>query len=213
MLLSAEMRWFWRNSAPGDLEKWFVAADKHPYKAGGGKSRIDEYLYDPSQIDLGIKKRGGKPGVEVKGRVAGMFETVAIGHFNANVEVWCKWTSNSVDITSKPTIRMEKRRWLRKFDTSASLPVEVELDESEEPVRVPRPTLGCNVELTRLQFGGNETWWTLGFEAFGRLETACKDIQSVAMELTRRNPPELSSGLQTGYPEFISTYGAASGSR
>jgi hypothetical protein len=69
-----------------------------------------------------------------------------------------------------------------------------------------RPTICCNVELTRLQLPNNECWWTLGFEAFGRMETVCEDIRRVGIELTARNSPELSPGIQTGYPQFINQF-------
>src|SRR3982751_1191157 len=37
--------------------------------AGGGRPREDVYLRDDRQAALGIKRRGGRPGVEVKGLV------------------------------------------------------------------------------------------------------------------------------------------------
>jgi hypothetical protein len=69
MQLSAEIRWFWQGAIPGSVEKWFHGGlgSCHP---GGGKPRLDEYLYEQGQVELGLKKRGTKPGIEVKGLIA-----------------------------------------------------------------------------------------------------------------------------------------------
>ena len=66
MLVSAELRWFWRGGVPAAVDAWFW---KREIPAGGGNVRTDEYLVDRSQIELGLKKRGTKPGIEIKGLV------------------------------------------------------------------------------------------------------------------------------------------------
>lgn len=70
MQVSDESRWFWSGSPTERLEEWFRG--KHPdgIPAGGGKERRYDYLRDPDQDELGIKRRGEKPGVEVKGLVS-----------------------------------------------------------------------------------------------------------------------------------------------
>jgi hypothetical protein len=57
----------------------------HPYAPGGGTPppRRDVYLYDPEQTELGIKARGLKPGLEVKGLVALLPDDVPDGPFKA----------------------------------------------------------------------------------------------------------------------------------
>ncbi len=67
MQLSSEIRLFWFNNKPEALERWFLDQDIHRFSAGGGKRRTDVYLRDASQIELGIKTRGEKPRVEIKG--------------------------------------------------------------------------------------------------------------------------------------------------
>jgi hypothetical protein len=66
VLISAEVRWFWRGALPSGLEQWFRSGTPVP---GGGNSREDEYLLDPLQLELGVKNRSGRPGVELKGLI------------------------------------------------------------------------------------------------------------------------------------------------
>src|SRR5947207_3561754 len=115
MQVSAEIRWFWKDVLPPKLEEWFRNAKEKTCAAGGGEPRVDEYLYDLNQIELGLKRRGGKSGVEVKGLV-----TAASGRLNANpfagpIDLWTKWTSEALDLKSDLTVAIEKIRWLRKF--------------------------------------------------------------------------------------------------
>jgi hypothetical protein len=70
MEASAELRWFWQGAEPAALQQWFSDAELHDCAAGGGCLRTDTYLFDPQQAELGIKLRGNKTGVEVKGLVA-----------------------------------------------------------------------------------------------------------------------------------------------
>jgi hypothetical protein len=55
---------------------------------GGGLLRLDEYLSDPNQCELGIKRRGGKKGVEVKGLVTHAEQQLAAGPFVGPIEIW-----------------------------------------------------------------------------------------------------------------------------
>jgi hypothetical protein len=168
MQVSAEARWFWSASAPERLEEWFCG--KHPdgIAAGGGKERRDDYLRDPNQNELGIKRRGEKPGVEVKGLVSSGPTDLSLEPFVGPIEIWSKWTSEALRINPALTIVTRKLRWLRKFDTAHGSPREIEVDEYEK-IQEPLPQNGCNVELTHLTMPDDEHWFTLGFEAFGSL--------------------------------------------
>ena len=146
MQVSAEIRWFWKNILPPKLKEWFCNAKDNTCAAGGGKPRVDEYLYDRSQIELGLKRRGGKPGVEVKGLVTGKWGSLIASPFVGPIELWTKWTSEVLELNSGWTVPTEKIRWLRKFDTAKQLPEEIPLDSKEKP-------LG-NRALPALGFGG-----------------------------------------------------------
>jgi hypothetical protein len=204
MLVSAEIRWFWRSAPPPGLEGWFCKAESHGCPAGGGRIRVDEYLRELGQVELGLKRRGGKKGVEVKGLLAVTWGGLATGPFAGPIELWTKWTSEQLELDSKSTVATEKQRWLRKFDTALPWPQEIPLDEDEKPAaQRPPPTLGCNVELTRVKLPQGDIWWTLGFEAFGRLRTVESDLQAVATILATRRPPPLGEGLLSSYPAWL----------
>ena len=146
MQVSAESRWFWNGRAPEHLEEWFCL--KHPdgILAGGGKERRDGYIRDPNQNELGIKRRGEKPGVEVKALVSSRSADLSAGPFVGPIEIWSKWTSEALSINPAPTIVTRKLRWLRKFDTGHSSPREIEVDENEK-IQEPLPHNGCRHRL------------------------------------------------------------------
>jgi hypothetical protein len=62
MRLTAEIRWFWLDRPPQKFHGWFVGAGAAWTAAGSIKTRVDEYLRDPDQDSLGIKKRGRHDG-------------------------------------------------------------------------------------------------------------------------------------------------------
>ena len=205
MQVSAEIRWFWRSAPPTGLEDWFCKAESHGCPAGGGKARVDEYLRDLSQPELGLKRRGGKKGVEVKGLVAVLWSGLVAAPFAGPVEIWGKWTSETLELI--PVVSVEKLRWLRKFDTSSSWPLEIPLNDEEKPIDMrPLPTLGCNVELTQVKLPDGGVWWTLGFEAFGALSTLANDLQAVSTVFASRQPPALGEGWRTNYPRWLIEY-------
>ena len=207
MEVSAEIRWFWRNTAPPGLVDWFRPADAHGYPAGGGRTRMDEYLRDANQVELGCKRRGGLPGVEVKGLVAVTWSGVTVEPFVGPIERWTKWTSEPLVFPTTATITIEKQRWLRTFDTSTPVPQEIPLDAEEQPLdKRPLPTLGCHVELTQVRLPDGEVWWTLGFEAFGTLRTVENDLHAVATTLAARRPPGLGERLRLSYPAWLAHY-------
>lgn len=206
MFVSAEIRWFWPDSPPPEFKQWFLSSAAHPYAAGGGAwpPRRDVYLYDPEQTELGIKARGVKAGLEVKGLVTSLPDVVLDGPFRATAELWTKWDSKVLTLDRAPTVVTNKTRWLRKFDTTGPTPREVEVGPDEEPVRGGRPAVGCNVELTQLEVGG-KTVWTFGFEAFGPVSSVGAQLRAVTSLLASRNPPALSDAKAASYPAWLKT--------
>jgi len=206
MLISAEIRWFWRDTAPEGLEDWFSGAAGHPNAAGGGGTRTDDYLRDTTQSELGIKRRGGRKSIEIKGLVSVLQEGLDAGPLVGEIELWAKWISGAVDLESDATIAVGKRRMFRKFDTSGPLPEEVLLGPDEAPIGGRQwPSRGCNAELTRVTLERGDVWWTFGLEAFGTLSTVERDLRAVADVLSSRRPPELPEGLLASYPAWLKT--------
>jgi hypothetical protein len=216
MQVSAELRWFWKDAAPAGLESWFKNAADAICAPGGGRERCDKYLTDQSQVELGIKQRDAKPdspggtspGYEVKGLVAVKWAALPGWPLAARIEVWTKWTSKALVIDEKLLISITKTRWLRKFDTAGPDPLEIPLNDKEEPIDERRrgvglPALGCNVELTRVATANGDVWWTLGLEAFGDLQTVEGDLCAVINLLTARRIPPVSGGLALSYPAWL----------
>jgi hypothetical protein len=200
MELSAEVRWFWSVKEPhvtARIEGWFQRLGVFP--PGGGRHREDVYLVEPGLERLGLKERGGKPGVEVKAFLGERGEV-----WGAPVELWSKWTARGLAIEPHGQMLTRKMRRMRKFDLGGSAPAEIELGADEKPKQPNRalPAAGCNVELTRVELPAKgEEWWTLGFEAFAPThDEARRALQRLAESLTR---PDLSAVLAASYPEWL----------
>jgi hypothetical protein len=205
MLISAEIRWFWPREAPAGLQEWFTSLDTHGCPAGGGQPRVDAYLRDPSQRELGIKLREGR-GVEVKGLITILWTSLSADPFVGPIEIWAKWNSKALSLNETTTLKTKKTRWLRKFDTAGVDAREIPLDANEQPSSgAPLPTLGCNVELTQVEVNA-DIWWTLSFEAFGKTTTVANDLRASAAVLATRRPPSLGAASVESYAAWLSRH-------
>jgi hypothetical protein len=183
MQLSAEIRLFWFDRQPAQLEAWFLDPAVHQSPPAGPEDRTDIYLPDPRQTELGIKTRGEKPGVEIKGLIAKPGATLAFDSYEIPLELWSKWWSEAVAFDTKLGITLHKTRWLRRFDLAAGQ--------------------GCNVEWTIVRTGAGETCWTFGFEAFGPLGTLENNLRSSVETINQRNPPPAPGAQALSYPEWL----------
>lgn len=197
MLFTAEIRLFWFHDKPEEFEDWFKNDPGHPFPAGGPEERNDVYLRDPSQIELGVKTRGEKPGVEVKGLVATLGGTVDFNSLEIPIELWSKWPSQKLGFDTQAGVTLHKTRWLRKFDTAAAQPVEIALDSAYMLEK------GSTVEWTIVQMPSGEACWTLAFEAFGGLQDVESSLRSVAQMMSDRNPPRALRATAMSYPALI----------
>lgn len=200
MLLSAEVRWFWEGDGH-ELRPWFETA---PFKPGGGGSREDVYVLDPGQVELGLKSRGSKPGIEAKALVAERGE-LTLGPLRAAIQIWTKVTSAALRLDGLETATTRKQRWLRKFSVDGAEPREIELGADEKPKRGdPLPVDGCNVELTRIELDSKpEKWATLGFEAFGRLDRIEATLAAIVSLFGRGSFPKIDPGSALSYPAWL----------
>jgi hypothetical protein len=208
MLVSAEVRWFWEAAPPIAFEEWFRKGG-FDFAPGGDASRTDVYLLDPGLTELGLKKRGERPGVEIKGLVTAGDTLYQAGPFAARVQVWAKWASATLRLDGLPTVKVGKRRWLRKYDLGGESPREIELDEKESP-RSPSerlPDFGCNVELTRVSICGGPPWYTVGCESFGPLHAVVRGLERTLDHLASRSAPASPGGLESSYPLWLSRHG------
>ena len=200
--VSAEVRWFWKTSAPAGLEQWFKSPELHGGLGPGGGTlpRTDLYRRS-SQTDLGIKLRGNK-GYEVKGLVAEL-APLTDGPFAGAVELWSKWDADGLRFDALELVPTTKLRWIRKLDTDGAQPGEVEIGEDERPRDATKvPVTGCQVELTRV-FVGKEAWWSFSFEAFGTVATVEGSLRAAAALMATREPPPLKDGILASYPAWL----------
>lgn len=196
MKTSAESRWFWRKDAAAALRQWFIDSNLHDIEPAGGDIRTDAYLADANQVELGIKRRGTGPGVEIKGLVSLLGSGCDVPPFQGPIELWTKWFCDTLTLEGAPLILVRKRRWLRQFDASRSALRQISLNAGELKQ-------GCTVEYTELSGDGIAPWVTLAFEAFGPMESLAESVQRTAARLASRTPPAVGSGWQASYPVWL----------
>jgi hypothetical protein len=205
MQISAECRWFMENASAGsDLHRWFLDSKIHGCKAGGGHERRDDYLLDSAQVELGIKRRGKNPGVEIKGLVRQIETPLEARRLTGDIEIWMKWTTTALDLSCCAKVAIVKTRWLRKFDTRDMEAIELQVDEDERLIgNVPLPQRGCNVEFTIVRVDG-KIWTSLALEAFGTLDSVESSLRLTAECISARNPPMDPDAIQASYPAWLS---------
>jgi hypothetical protein len=208
MLVSAEIRWFWKGSAPAGLHDWFVGDGAHPCPVGGGvTARTDRYVRDAKQSELGIKARGGGSGFEVKGLVSTL-APLEEAPFTGVIELWSKWATDALTFEEEALVPVTKLRWTRKLvPVGGSLSTgserrEIPLGPDEKPHDGAPVKRGCNAELTRIGIEGT-TWWSFGLEAFGKVSTVEDDLRMAAIVLARREPPAIHLGILASYPAWL----------
>jgi hypothetical protein len=203
MQVSAELRWFWKDSLPPGADAWFRGG---PFPPGGGRLRIDEYLADMTQTELGVKTRGGGRSVEIKGLVALGRDVPA--PFAGRVQIWSKWISPRLTIDPLPRVALTKTRWVRKFDTAGDQAVEIALGGDERPLGAqPPPESGCQLELAVIDGAGHGRWHSIGFEAFGALKTVEQSLERTLTVLAG-SAPSCETGLNLSYPEWLASVAA-----
>jgi hypothetical protein len=210
MMVSAEARWFWRDACPPEVREWFHGGPTAPAIPPGAEpsERVDRYLHAKGNTEIGIKVRDaheGRPGdVEIKGLVAVVSPPDPPAGDAAipldQIEIWCKWKAPQV--VAADGILTRKRRWMRRYMVVAADVEELPLDGNEETPFT--PSVGCNLELTQVDTDGHPvSWWTLGFEAFGDIQSAPDALAATYafLQANGRFPPL--SGERLSYPEWL----------
>ena len=145
MLVSAEVRWFWRGQRRQPVHDWFFKSGLPP---GGGQSRIDRYAPQRGKAEISLKRRGNKPEFEVKGLV----QREEFRSSNRSHRISKYGASGPVQFQGldlRDEVAVTKTRWLRKFDTSKYVRSEIPLDASERPKAdylLPRPRMQCRID-------------------------------------------------------------------
>jgi hypothetical protein len=200
MRMTAEIRWFWAGQPASDFAAWFRAAGPAWGTAYDSKSRIDEYLRDSAQTALGIKRRGGSQGVEIKGLISTRPRMLALAGCACPIGLWGKWSS-TLALDEGRLIKVAKQRWMRKFKVDGGSVRELAASESGERGS------GCDAELTLLEGPDRTSWWTVGLEAFGAFDEVVGDLTATVAVLQRRSPPPLPAAEAMGYPGWLAARG------
>jgi hypothetical protein len=205
--LSAEVRWFWPGDQKAILWPWFATGAI--VASGSGEARSDDYLCDPEQPALGIKRRGSGPGArgnptEFKVQVA-HGAMLSLGHLSATTEIWTRVVSGVLDISRFSLISVRKQRWVRRFDTAASDVREVAIAlDAEETASRKVPTRCCDVELAVVTLDSAvHPWTTLGFQAFGGLEQLQSSLAEVVRKMAAQDLPAMPEASAQSYAMWI----------
>ena len=157
------------------------------------------------QTELGIKRRDSGAKIELKSLVAVSEAHLTVPPFVGPVEIWTKASSTLLKFDQEAAVRIQKRRWLRQFDASTAVPMEMDLREDESSMDGrERPAEGCQVEFTVATLAASgESWWTFAFESFGTLRRIETTLHAVVAVLARRDPPGLTNGILASYPAWL----------
>ena len=194
MLVSAEMRWFWKGDYPQSVSRWFEELS-FPLPASAEEQRTDRYLDLQGNTEIGVKLRGKKPELEVKGLVATLPSRPSI---DVPPQLWCKWDAI---LPATKLIETTKKRRLRKFAFARGQVSQLELPSGKSWADIrPLPETGCNLEMTVVQTAGREIWHSLCFEAFGDLQSAPAALEAT---LDHLQPLPDFDGVPASYPYWL----------
>ena len=188
MWRTTEMRWWWRGAPDQALSRWLLRGVA-PIK----DFRTDLYLDDPKQTDIGIKRRGAEI-VEVKMLVA-LPDIDFPDAMAGQAECWIKGTSERLPLTDENSVAVGKQRRRRILGYAGGSWKEV-LDEDEIEA-------GMSAEITEVEIG-DETWTTVGLEAFGAEDGNDALLQAGVTLLGAWPDVVPSPDLIGGYPLWLS---------
>ncbi len=201
-LSTAEVRWILPGQPDAATARWF---GRYP---AGMETREDAYLLHPVLRGLSVKLRGGCL-LEVKMYEGSLGILDAAGYARGRIESWRKWSFpfgalGPGDAGPPGWTVVHKRRRITQFRLhSGRLTTEL-------PLRVDIPERAgdsvCTVELTEVR-SGQQTWWSLGFEAAGPVGLLRGTLQGTAALFFAQAPPgevELDLGHCQSYADWLS---------
>jgi hypothetical protein len=180
-----EVRWICRGGVPPGLLDYLGPFGE------AAEVREDRYLVDPWFPLLGVKIRGGVS-LDIKVSQGSAGEVHLANAASGRLEHWTKWTF-PIDSTggsspgSEPRpddaawVAVHKVRRRRSFQVADNLVVERALREASSP--------GCSFEVSDVTLG-EESWWTLAFEAVGSAPTVDRDLRSTAAHVFSEPLPD-----------------------
>jgi hypothetical protein len=177
-LSTIEVRWILPGQLDTTIAGWF---GRFP---AGLDSREDAYLIHPVLRGLAVKIRAGQL-LEVKQYQGSPGILDAAGRARGRIESWRKWSVPfgplGPDGAGPPgwTVVHKKRRMSRFRLTRGWL-----MADAAERGMGPE----CGVELTEVR-SGDESWWSLGFEATGPADLLRSTLERTAALMFAQAPP------------------------
>ena len=181
--LTAEIRWWWRSGGEAGNLAWIGEVG-----SGSCEHRTDTYwcLRHPG---LGIKRRGGGSGIEVKSLVSHLSQTIGGGR----AELWSKQCVDEANLPHTSLIEVHKKRQLRHFRVVAGRAVEAE--PADDP--------DCQQEYTTVKIG-RTTATTACIEARASVDDPLANLSPI---LALVGPPPLrEDALLASYPAWLAQF-------
>jgi hypothetical protein len=176
---TVEVRWFWQGQSPAEIEQYFAQG-----LVPTVEEREDWYLQLPGQDTLGIKLREGK--VEIKKRVGDRGIYQFSEQVSGQVEEWIKWSFSS-DV--EPTLFLQsefQQEWTEIKKKRQQKTYQILNQKIIEVIESDALAQGCNLELATLQIQ-NQTWYSLGFEAFGKYDRLQETFDQVVHHILKNS--------------------------
>ncbi len=204
MLLTVEIRWFFRGIIPEGVQAWFDQIDTNSTQPTIQPARTDVYLLEPGNSSLGIKLREGR--IELKQRLREYGPAEFNQDMRGYVEGWRKWSFLiSLEQTHVQAIGKLGNSWMNVSKERALFSFQTSGEEIKSTLIPDLSRGGCNLELSQIQAAG-EPWWSLGLEAFGDEESNFDRLDIVARHILAKRPPQnLSAQRSFGYPQWLNS--------
>jgi hypothetical protein len=195
-LSTIEIRWILPGSLDTEIASWL---GRFPASLD---SREDAYLIHPVLRGLAVKIRAGQM-LEVKQYHGSPGILDAAGRARGRIESWRKWSFPSGPLGPDEARRpgwavVHKRRRMSRFRLVGG---RLMADAAERATGAE-----CGVELTEVR-SGDETWWSLGFEATGPADLLRSTLERTVALMFAQPPPgdvELDLSHCQSYAEWLS---------
>lgn len=195
MLTTVEVRWFFQEPLPEDIQNWFQFFEPEDLSP-----RTDYYLNMKDSAGVGIKLREGN--IQIKPKKEDVGTRMFLKNVEGNIARHEKWsfpvTSNEewAEMIKKPEIwvPVNKIRKLIRYTLEGGFPDKTGMEEQVDE--------GCEVELSRVEVL-DKPYWSLAFEAHGA--SAKSNLEKTVQEIFRKNtcPISLDKEKSFGYTQLI----------
>lgn len=203
MYPTTEIRWFYKGTMPEEVVHWYHAHAGTPEKK---TPRKDQYLYITGYHTLGIKIREGN--IEIKAQTNASRLITVTENMYGYAANWRKW-SFLLGEENPPIDRLmaPSSSWTEVYKQRSLMRYQITTDKIVKPISSLQPCLtGCDVELTGISIG-QDSWWSLCFEAFGPERENNHNLDIMLNEFFHSKPPfAFKSQDSFSYPELIEKY-------